>query len=109
MSTPDWIVVLRLACTERSQKTIARDIGYSATVVNQVLKGIYPGDMGAVEQAVKGALMDSIVACPVLGEMRMDACLQQQRSKFSPINHTQVQLFRSCQGCPNNRKNQAAA
>lgn len=105
MSTPDWIMSLQLACQTGSQKAVAAQIGYSPTVVNQVLKGVYPGDHGAVEQAVRGALMDGTVQCPVMGELRMDSCLQYQRQKFSAFNHLQVRLYRACQTCPNNRSN----
>ncbi len=103
MSTPDWIVTLATACQDTSQKAVAGQIGYSSTTVNQVLKGCYPGDIGAVEQAVRGALMDATVQCPVLGEMRMDACLHQQRKPYDNSNHAQVQLYRACRTCKNNR------
>ena len=106
MSKPDWIISLQAACNERTQAAVSLEIGYSKTVVSQVLNGVYPGDLGAVEQAVKGALMNAVVECPVLGEMRMDACLENQRKPFKPINHISVSLFSACQICANNRKNQ---
>lgn len=101
---PDWVRLLAEEYDRTSQKRAATLIGYSATVVNQVLKRTYTGDMGAVEQAVQGALMSATVNCPVYGELPSHRCLEYQRQPFAATNPTRVRLYRACRnGCPNSR------
>lgn len=105
MTTPDadWLVVLRQACKARKQSVIAAEIGYSATVVSQVLTGNYKGDLKAVQQKVEGALMGMTVECPVIGELARNRCLEYQRQPFAATNHIRVQFSRACPSCPNRR------
>lgn len=102
---PDWIIILAEECDRSSQKSTAARIGYSSAVVNQVLSGRYTGDMGAVEQAVKGALMHATVDCPVAGKLEMHICLEYQRLPFAATNPQRVALFKSCRRCQHNRRN----
>jgi hypothetical protein len=100
----DWIDALACACRGATQRRIAERVGYSPTVINQVLKGRYQGDLSAVEQAVRGALMDLHVDCPVLGALAADRCLEIQRRPFAATNATRVRLYRACRsGCPHSR------
>jgi len=99
----DWITVLRETCAKRSQAKVAERIGYSATVVNQVLKGTYKGDLKAVQRAVEGALMGLTVDCPVVGEMPRNRCLEFQRQRFAATNPMRVQFALQCPTCPNRR------
>ncbi len=106
MGKARWLEVLELECQRKSQKRIGEDIGYSSAVVNQVLQGKYRGDIGAVEQAVRGAYMGETVFCPVLGEIGMNACMQHQRARYAATNPTRIKLFRACRaGCPNSKLN----
>lgn len=101
---PGWVTILAEACNRSSQKAAAGEIGYSATVVNQVLKGTYTGDLTAVQSAVEGAFMHAVVACPVIGELPTHRCLEHQRRKFAATNPQRVKLFRACRsGCPHSR------
>lgn len=100
---PDWLDVLRAACKARKQHIVAGEIGYSATVVSQVLSGTYKGDLKAVQQKVEGALMGLTVECPVVGELPRNRCLEYQRQGFAATNHLRVQFSRSCPGCVNRR------
>jgi len=100
---PDWLDVLRAACKARKQGPVATDIGYSTTVVSQVLSGTYKGDLKAVQQKVEGALMGLTVECPVVGELPRNRCLEYQRQSFAATNHLRVQFSRACPGCPNRR------
>lgn len=101
---PDWIRVLAHSCDSSSQAKVSAELGYSPAVVNTVLSNSYKGDFGAVQQAVEGALMAAKVDCPVLGEMRSNVCLQNQKRKFGATNSTRVRLFKACHGgCPNSR------
>ena len=103
---PDWVHILADACDSSSQKKVAAELDYSPAVVNQVLGNKYKGgDLGAVQQAVEGALMAHSVDCPVLGELRANFCLENQKRSFSPTNSTRVRLFKACHGggCPHSR------
>lgn len=99
----DWLVVLRQASKARKQSVVAAEIGYSATVVSQVLTGNYKGDLKAVQQKVEGALMGLTVECPVIGTLPRNRCLEYQRQPFSATNHIRVQFSRACPTCPNRR------
>jgi DNA-binding transcriptional regulator YdaS (Cro superfamily) len=96
-----WIEALRVACAERSQKVVAAEIGYSQPVVNQVLRGVYTGNVTRVQAAVEGALMHGEVDCPVLGLIPRQRCIEYQRRPFMPTNPTAVMLYRACRRCPN--------
>lgn len=99
----DWLVVLRQASKARKQSVVAAVIGYSATVVSQVLSGTYKGDLKAVQQKVEGALMGLTVECPVIGTLPRNRCLEYQRQPFAATNHIRVQFSRVCPTCPNRR------
>lgn len=101
---PEWIKALAKECDETSQKRVAGRIGYSAAVVNQVLKRTYKGSWNAVEEAVRGALLEKRVSCPVLDELLANRCLQIQRQPFAATNAQRVRLYRACRnGCPHSR------
>ena len=78
-------------------------IGYSGTVVSQVLSGKYQGDLQAVRQKVEGALMGLSVGCPVMGEIPRNRCLDYQRQGFAATNPMRVRLAQACPTCPNRR------
>ncbi len=101
---PDWIAALAAACDETSQAKVAARLFYSPAAVSYVVNAKYAGDMDAVEQAVRGALMNRKVQCPVAGELAADACLAHQRAPFAAHNPQRVQFYRACRaGCPNSR------
>lgn len=99
----DWLTVLRETCETSTQAAVAKRIGYSPGTVNQVLKGVYPGDSNAVRKAVEGALMGLTVDCPVVGDMPRNRCLDFQRRNFSATNHLRVQLANACPTCQHRR------
>lgn len=99
----DWLTVLREQCAHSSQAAVGKRLNYSATVVNQVLKGKYTGDLSAVQRAVEGALMGLTVNCPVIGELARNRCLDFQRRDFAATNHLRVQLARACPTCQHRR------
>jgi len=100
---PDWLIALADACDHESQKAVAERIGYSAAVVNTVLKGTYGAGLAAIEQAVRGALLNETVDCPVYGSLEGHRCLEYQRRKFAATNPTRVRLYRACRTCENNK------
>jgi hypothetical protein len=99
---PGWISELAKACDESSQAAIARRIGKSASLVNQVLRNRYTGDLEAVRRSVERVLDINEVLCPILGAIKGDTCLTNQRKSYSPNNHQAVALFRACRRCPHN-------
>lgn len=101
----DWLTVLREACAASTQAAVAKRIDYSATVVNQVLKGTYNGDLRSVQAAVEGALMGATVDCPVIGELPRHKCLEYQRRGFAATNPLRVALAQACPTCPHRRRN----
>lgn len=104
---PEWIRILAQSCDQSNQKRAAKAIGYSTTVVNQVLANKYPADLDAIRIKVEGALLGHTVFCPELGELRADICLNHQAAKFAATNHLRVRLYKACRaGCPNARNHE---
>lgn len=99
----DWLDALRGACSASSQRKVAERIGYSTSVVNQVLSGKYAGDLDAVKAKVEGVFMGLTVDCPVVGELPRNRCLEYQRQPFAATNHLRVQLSRACPECKHYR------
>lgn len=96
-----WLDVLRAACEASSQRDVARRLGYSSTVINQVLTGAYPHGLAKVQAKVEKALMAGTVTCPELGAIPRAQCLAWQRRPFSAANPTAVAVYRACRsGCP---------
>jgi hypothetical protein len=101
---PDWIEALATACDRQSQNAVARRLGYSGAAVSLVLNHRYGRDLTAVEQAVRGALMATTVACPVVGELAADACNAHQRAPWAPHNPQRIAFYRACRdGCRHSR------
>lgn len=101
---PDWIKVLADACTRETQAGVARRLDVSGSRLSQALAGTYPGDMGRLEEIVRGALMGETVNCPVLGEIGRDRCLSEQRKPFTAASSVRTRLHRACRaGCPHSR------
>ncbi len=98
---PPWVLALAEACDKTSQGKVAKRLGVSAAVVNQVLGDSYKGRLDRVETRVRGELMRETVLCPVLGEISKRDCLDHQGRKFHATNRLRVQLFRACRTCPN--------
>jgi hypothetical protein len=101
---PAWVMLLAGHVDKTgSQRKVASAIGYSAGTISQVISNTYKGDLSAVEKHVIGALEGTNVACPVLGEVRIDRCMQHQSRKAANItsNPMWVRLHRACPKCPN--------
>lgn len=106
-SLPDWVGVLAAHCDLKTQREVAEAISYSHPVVNQVLSKSYKGDLQAVELAVRGAFNDLQAGCPVLGDIPMQRCLENQRLPFASHNPIRRDLHHACRaGCPHSRLKQ---
>ncbi len=98
-----WIEALKLACATNSQAIVGAKIGMSPAVVNQVLKGCYNGNMLNVQRRVEGALLGVTVDCPVIGDLLLNRCMENQIRPFAATNPLRVQLHRACKTCPENK------
>ncbi|MGV6840005.1 MAG: hypothetical protein ACWA40_07395 [Planktomarina sp.] len=98
---PDWIMALAQACKQTSQRAVAKKIGRSGALVNQVLRGCYTGDMPAVEDRVRGMFMAATVECPELGNMPSNECQdwQAKARDFGAANPLRVRMYRACHRC----------
>ena len=100
---PDWVQVLATACDRSSQNRVAAKLERSASLVSNVLRNKYSGDMRAVETLVRGALMHETVDCPGLGSVEKQVC-QKWRDRavgeFRSINSQYVSMYRLCRRCP---------
>lgn len=104
---PSWITELRQQCQAIGRKKVAERIGFSVTVISQVLNQKYPGDIEKVERAVRGAYMGDTVMCPVMGELQTQKCISHQKTKVGEaVNPMRVQLYRACNSgqCPHSDK-----
>jgi hypothetical protein len=99
---------MRLAneCNHASQVKVAKRLGRSPALVNQVLHKKYPGDLRAVEEVVRGVFMNGTIACPALGDIPSNECHEWRKKaqKFSSANMQRVQMFKACTKCPHNSK-----
>ena len=100
----DWLEILRAECTATTQAATARRLGVSPTVVNQVLKGNYKGNLNNIRARVEGELLGAVVDCPALGELPRQRCVEYQARSFAATNPMRVLLYHTCRTCPNQRK-----
>ena len=102
---PDWVEALAKAWDGSSQKEAAEQIGYNAATVSAIISNSYKAGTAAIQKAVRGALMNAMVDCPVIGEMPAHECLDNQKRPFTPVNHIWVQMYPKCQGeCLHSKK-----
>lgn len=104
---PEWVEALARACDSESQAAVARRLGYSPSVVSQVLGAKYGAGLGAVETAVRQVFLAAAVACPVLGEITGERCREEQRKPFAATSSFRVRLWRACRACSHNLHQEA--
>lgn len=103
----EWLNVLRQACARRSQRKVAEELGVSPSMINQALKGVYPGDLDRLKRRVEGRYLNQTVNCPILGEIPLDRCQFHQEREFAATNPQRVELYRACRsGCPHSQLEQ---
>ncbi len=100
-TAPDWVIALATKAEELGLKAAGELICYSPTTISEVISNKYRGDLGRLEQMVRGALMGAVVICPVLGEVGRDRCRQEQSAPFRATNSTRAHLRRACRTCSN--------
>lgn len=108
---PDWVRIVAAECDRMGQRATGKRVGYSATTLNMVLANKYGrdsttgrGTIEAVEQAVRGTLMNEKVNCPIIGDIPTDMCLRNQKAGWAPHNPQRIQLYHACRdGCVHSR------
>jgi len=104
---PDWIMLLAIECDRTSQSAAAKLIGYSGAYVSYLINNKFKGDLNAIEQAVKGALMAHTVMCPGAGQtIGGHQChdWQKKAQKFRATSPLRIQMHKACTGpCPHSR------
>ncbi len=101
---PEWIVALAEACTRTSQSIVAKQLNYSSATVSQLLSNAYRGDLGRLEEMVRGALLSETIPCPALGELPRNACLDWQAKPYAVTSSLRTQMYRACRdNCPFSR------
>lgn len=102
----DWLIELATFADREGLAGAERRVGYSRSAVSSILAGKYRGDLGRVEQMVRGALMAETVGCPVLGEIGRNRCLEWQKKPFAATSSHRTTMYRACRsGCEHARRN----
>ena len=99
MTQPDRMELLRAKCAEFSQAEVSRRIGYSASAINQAIKGSYQGDLSNMLTRVEEVFGQSTLQCPILGEITLGKCAEHRKRPFAATNPLRVQLYRECRQC----------
>ena len=99
---PDWVERLARECARSTQVSVAQKLGRSGSLISQVLRNRYRGDMEGVEDAVRGAFMHATVDCPALGLLPTDECQAWRKKARGGIrtNALRVRMLNACNGCP---------
>lgn len=103
---PEWVLRLAEECKASSQVKVGKQLSRSASLVNQVLKNKYKGDLKGVEDCVRGLFMNGTVECPSLGIIPSNEChdWRKKSRQFGTANMLRVRMFRACNRCALNEK-----
>lgn len=103
---PDWVLIMAETADASSQGKVGARLGYkSGSVISSVIAKTYPGDMGMVEERVRGELMSATVHCPATGEISLAVCLDNQShaQKGNRTSAFRARMVKACKECPNSR------
>jgi len=107
MTNNDRLSLLEKAVSEAgSQAKVAKQLGYSPTAVNQVLRGTYAGALDTFLAKVEETFSSQNVVCQMLGDITLARCVDERRKPFSTANAMRVKLYRACRKCLNNSDKQ---
>ena len=101
---PLWLKELRAQCEKKSQNKVAKELGYSTAVINQVLKKKYQGNVKKLSSIVCSLYIGKTVICPVMGEIPSHQCTSYQQETFSATNPLRVKRYQACRSSCNNSK-----
>ena len=96
---PDWVKALAEECDCGSLRKVAEKIRVSPASVSLAINR-QRENFGFIKPKAERILMITTVACPVMGVVYRQECLQEQARGFSAANPLQVQIYRACRnGC----------
>ncbi len=104
MTANDRMKLLREKITERGQAQVARELGYSASAINQVLHDKYQGSLDNLLERVAEVYGSESVDCPMQGEIPLGKCAAERRRPFAATNAQRVRQWRACRNCPLNKR-----
>lgn len=99
MTQTDRMTLLLRMVTEKGQAQVARELGYSASALNQVIKGSYKGELNNLLQRVAEVYGAETVVCPVMGDISLGRCAEEKKKPFSASSPLRVRLFKACREC----------
>jgi hypothetical protein len=102
LTKPDLLNLLRDKCASLGQSNVAKQLGYSAAAISQILSNSYKGDSATILNRVEVVFGGLSVSCPVLGEIPMANCSDEQKKPFAATSHQRVALWKACQACDHN-------
>lgn len=82
---------------------VARKIGRSKSAVCHVLRGTYKGNPDNIIALVERAFSVEAIECPVLGNIPLNRCIEEQGKPFAVTNRIRVALARTCPACEKKR------
>lgn len=103
MTQTDLLQLLRDKCEQHSQAEVARRLGYSGAAISQVLSGTYGGDSYTILTKVEEIYGNTVVNCPILGDIPLSKCAELRKRPFAATNPTRVALYRACRNCKHNQ------
>lgn len=95
----DSMTLLKQAVAQSGQSAVARSLGYSASVVNQVIHNKYPGRMEKVLLRVAEVYGTDTIDCPVMGMITLKRCSAERKKPFAATSPQRVRLYLSCRTC----------
>jgi DNA-binding transcriptional regulator YdaS (Cro superfamily) len=101
-TVPDWALALANACDAQGRAAVARRLGYSESVLSQMLSNNYGGNVEKVSAKIRAVIMAEMMTCPAEGPMALDMCQRHQARRESDIqNGWHRRMFAACRsGCP---------
>ena len=103
---PEWVAALAHACDLGSQTAMARQLGVNDAYLSYAIRNVKPEYHARVEEAVRSRLMGEDVEGPVMGEIPVDVCGRNRRSRLRPLGPVQKALRQTCPTCIHNRKSE---
>jgi hypothetical protein len=98
-----WEEILKDQVKRKGQAAVARELGYTASTVSQIINGKYPADTARVGERVMAIYGNrGLVNCPQLGEITPLACLDNHRLAGDHPrtgDPDTMRLYRACRNC----------
>lgn len=99
---PDWVEGLARECAASNQTRVATRMGRSPSLISQLLRNKYPGDLDGLKETFNAVFRNSKVDCPALGEISTVLCRdwRDKARAYQNTSFTRVRMFRACHACP---------